>query len=210
MPTVTKAAISLALLGMLLGWFLLFRPTMLGGPASYVIVSGQSMAPTLHSSDLAVLQKRSDYRPGDIVAFRVPEGEPGEGFLVIHRIVGGSAEDGFVMQGDNKQAQDLWHPSPDEIVGKMWFRVPHVAGFVGILRAPLIMPALAASVAVFLVLRGDEVKKRPRQPLPAEPSHSIRRPRPRGLGQGLLLILTAGARTALRFTARRQGGGRHP
>ncbi len=152
MPTVTRAAISLALLGLLLGWFLLFRPTVLGGPASYVIVSGQSMAPTLHGSDLAVLQKRSDYRPGDIVAFRVPEGEPGEGATVIHRIVGGSTEDGFVMQGDNKERPDLWRPGDDDILGRMWFSVPGGGQLLVRLLEPLTVGLLAGGLSMVMVL----------------------------------------------------------
>lgn len=154
MPTVTRAAISLALLGLLLGWFLLLRPSVLGGPASYVIVSGQSMVPTLNGSDLAVLQKRSDYRPGDIVAFRVPEGEPAEGAMVIHRIVGGSAEEGFVMQGDNKKASDLWRPTNDDILGRMWFRLPRAGLFLTFLQQPLILGSVVGGLGMISVLSG--------------------------------------------------------
>lgn len=153
---------------MLLGWFLLFRPTVLGGPASYVIVSGQSMAPTLQGSDLAVLQKRSDYRPGDIIAFRVPEGQPGEGFLVVHRIVGGSAEDGFVMQGDNKEQSDLWRPNADDIEGRMWFSVPGGGRLLVRLLEPLTVGLLAGGLGMLTVLGGGQKSKR-RLSLSADP-----------------------------------------
>jgi signal peptidase len=176
MPTVTRAAISLALLGLLLGWFLLLRPSVLGGPASYVIVSGQSMAPTLHGSDLAVLQKRSDYRPGDIVAFRVPEGEPGGGGTVIHRIVRGNAEEGFVMQGDNKKAPDLWRPTKDEILGRLWFSIPGGGHFLVFLRQPLILGSVVGGLGVFSVLSGGLGK-------PASPSGGSQ-PRPAGTARG--------------------------
>ena len=59
------------------------------------------MQPTLYEGDLAVVRQQSSYEEGDIVAFRVPEGEDGEGAIIIHRIVGGDAENGFILQGDN-------------------------------------------------------------------------------------------------------------
>ena len=154
MSTVKTAAISLALLGLFVGWFLLLRPSVLGGSASYIIVSGQSMEPTLHGSDLAVLQKRSDYRPGDIVGFRVPEGEPGERGMIIHRIVGGNAEEGYIVQGDNKNRPDFWRPRPDDILGKMWVHVPGAGRWFDFLRQPLILGSVVGGLGMLSVLSG--------------------------------------------------------
>jgi signal peptidase len=92
-------------------------PTTVGGAATYVIVSGDSMKPTFSDGDLVVV-RQSDYAVGEIVAF-----ETGQG-LVIHRIVGGSVESGFVMQGDNKENPDPWHPTEDAIVGKHFAQIP--------------------------------------------------------------------------------------
>ncbi len=200
----------LAAVVLVAAWFVLLAPTFLGGPATYVRVTGESMEPTLRSGDLVVARVQSTYGKGDIVAFRPPRHTGGRSTAVIHRIVGGSPQEGFIMQGDNNKGKDPWRISEGDILGEMWFSVPAGGRFLGMLQSPLVLAGLASGVAVFLVLNGGEEKERPRQPLPAEPPHSIRRPRPRGLGQGLLLILTTGARTALRFTARHQRGGRHP
>jgi signal peptidase len=154
MRTVKTAAISLALLVLFVGWFLLLRPSVLGGPASYIIVSGQSMEPTLHGSDLAVLQKRSDYHPGDIIAFRVAEGEPGEGGMIIHRIVGGNAEEGYIVQGDNKERPDLWRPTGEDILGRMWFSMPGGGDFLAFLRQPLILGSVVGGLGMLSVLSG--------------------------------------------------------
>lgn len=51
------------------------------------------------------MRKQSTYRPGDIAAFRVPKGEVGAGQVVIHRVEGGDQR-GYVMLGDNKDAED--------------------------------------------------------------------------------------------------------
>lgn len=167
-----------ALLG---AWWVLLGPSLLGGPTTYVMVSGQSMEPTLHVGDLAVVRKHDSYGRGDIVAFYVPEGEPGAGAIVIHRIVGGSAEEGFVMQGDNKTAPDPWHPTGRDVVGKMWVRVPGAGRVLGRLRAPLPLATLAGGLAFLFALYG-----RPSgASAPPRPSRSGPRPAvPSGPGLG--------------------------
>ncbi len=103
--------LAVPLIFILLLWTLVFRPTILGGPASYIIVTGISMEPTLYTGDLAVVLRQEHYQAGDVVAYRTSGGN------VIHRIVGGSAESGFTMLGDNKHDTDPWQPRPDERVG---------------------------------------------------------------------------------------------
>ena len=142
----------LPLAAVLVAWFFLLGPSFLGGPATYVMVSGHSMEPTLYTGDLALTRKQDAYQPGDIVAFRVPKGEPAEGAMIIHRIAGGSPEDGFVMQGDNKKYPDPWRPTGAEIIGKTWFSVPGGGRVLGFLRAPLPLATLAGWAAVVMVL----------------------------------------------------------
>lgn len=142
-----------------LAWAVFLRPGFLGGPASYVIVAGESMEPVLHTGDLVVARRQGSYRPGDVVAFKVPEGEPGAGSMVIHRIVGGSGDAGWILQGDNKDEPDFWRPTDDEISGKRWLLVPRAGHVLVLLRSPLVF-AVAAGVMVFLlVVMPDEQKK---------------------------------------------------
>ena len=148
----------------LAGWFVLLRPTGLGGPASYIFVSGVSMQPTLVTGDLVVLQRAEEYKTGDIVAYHVPEGEPGAGALVIHRIIGGSAGEGFILQGDNKAAPDEWRPTPDLIEGAMWFRAPGAGAVIAAIRTPTVFAPLAAGVTVFFILLSGPRKRDPEVP----------------------------------------------
>ncbi len=106
------AAVLLALLAVVL-----FAPTTIGGATTYVIVTGSSMQPTFEDGDLVVV-RRGTYETGEVVAFDTGRG------VVIHRIVGGSGEEGFVMQGDNKETTDTWHPTVDDIVGKEFATIP--------------------------------------------------------------------------------------
>ena len=125
---------------------------------SYDLIRGNSMEPTLHGNDLALARKQSSYQVGDIVTFRT------EGGNVIHRIVGGSADEGFITQGDNTQVTDLWRPKPNDILGKMWIRVPSGGRVVETIRSPLVLAALIAALGVFVVLgMGDKGKGRHKQ-----------------------------------------------
>ena len=156
----------LGLVAVVLAWLVFLRPVWLGGPAGYAVVSGSSMQPTLHVGDLVLTRKQGTYAVGDVVVFRIPEGEPGAGGKVIHRIVGGSADEGFVVQGDNKNAPDLWHPTKHDIVGKMWFSAPAAGRVLAFLRDPLHLAGLASGFAVFLVLSGGAEEKRRRKGSP--------------------------------------------
>src|SRR5918999_2097887 len=131
-------------------WALLLRPQFLGGPAAYVVVSGVSMEPTLANGDLVVVHRQSRYRVGDTVVYRVPEGETGAGSLIVHRIIGGSATSGWIVQGDNKDVPDLWRPTSDDVVGSLWVRVPGAGSLLGQAMSPLALASLSTMLALLL------------------------------------------------------------
>jgi len=141
-----RVVLALVFLAAVVLWFLLLRPDFLGGPASYIMVSGTSMEPAMHHGDLALVRKQGSYGKGDIVAFRA------EGGIVIHRILGGTAEEGFLVQGDNKEAPDPWRPRPENILGEMWLRVPRAGLFLALLRQPLRLGALVGALGALSVL----------------------------------------------------------
>ncbi len=140
-------------------WFVVLRPTALGGPTSYIFVSGVSMQPTLESGDLAILQRADDYAVGDVVAFTIPEGTPGAGALVIHRIIGGSPDEGFVMQGDNKPAPDEWRPTEDLVAGRLWLHIPGAGTHIAWLKQPAVFASVVAGLVVFFIVLGGDDKK---------------------------------------------------
>src|SRR5262249_6777244 len=98
-------------------WFILLRPTFLGGRAGYVLVSGTSMLPTLHAGDLVIVHKQRAYAKGDVVAYHVPKGDPAAGDMVIHRIVRRFPGGGYLTKGDNNNLPDIWHPEPSDVAG---------------------------------------------------------------------------------------------
>jgi signal peptidase len=148
---VTRRAARLGLVaasvGLALGWFFVLRPTSLGGPAGYVLVSGTSMDPTYRTGDLVITQRQSTYQRGDIVEFRVKNA------LVIHRIVGGDAANGFIVRGDNNPVEDGFRPTIDRIVGTAWVRLPGVGHLILVIRDPLPLAICSWAIASLYFLR---------------------------------------------------------
>jgi len=156
-PKHLLAAATLVFLGV---WFLLFRPAFLGGPTSYVIVSGNSMEPTIYTGYLALVLKQGSYSVGDVVAFRVAGGEtrgsrvPEGGGIIIHRIIGGNDAEGYRMQGDNNDWVDPWRPTGDEIVGKAIGFVPRLGGLFNYLQDPLRLALAVGAFSIYISLAG--------------------------------------------------------
>jgi signal peptidase I len=132
---------------LVLGWFFVFRPTSLGGPAGYVLVSGTSMEPTYDTGDLVITQRQDSYAVGDIVQFRVKRA------LLIHRIVGGDPVDGFLVRGDNNDVEDGFRPTPATIEGKAWLHLSGVGRAVVIIRQPLPLAICTWGAATFFLFR---------------------------------------------------------
>lgn len=144
-----RRLLSLALLVVPLAlWLGPLRPTSHGGSTTMVVVRGDSMLPSLRPGDLVVAKRRAAYAIGDVVVFPSSEGP-----LVIHRIVGGSATEGFTLQGDNKPRPDFWRPTADEILGKAWMHVPG-AGRVLSGSNPQSLALLAAVFTFFSIAQG--------------------------------------------------------
>jgi signal peptidase len=146
-------------------WMVSLRPQFLGGPTAIVVISGTSMEPNLHTGELVLVHRRDAYAVGDVVAYRVPEGRVGEGSVVIHRIVGGSAKAGFVMRGDNRRTDDQWRPTPSDILGREWHSVPVDGPVLGFVASPLGLATSAGLLAFLFVATGS---RRSRQPGLAE------------------------------------------
>lgn len=113
------------------GWFL--WPTSLGGCTTLTIVSGQSMEPTYYTGDL-VVSRCGPVEVGDVVVYNPPDVE---GARIIHRIVGGDAAEGWIIQGDNNDFLDPWRPTEENILGSSVLHLPHVGKVAAILLSPL-------------------------------------------------------------------------
>jgi signal peptidase len=121
-------------------------PHQWGGSTSLTIVSGHSMDGTFATGDL-VIGREGPVEVGDVIVFR-PQGLDGH---VVHRVVGGDAESGWVTRGDNNDWDDPFRPTSDDVIGVVHWRVPQMWVLVKLATSPLAIVAYALVVAgVFL------------------------------------------------------------
>ncbi len=139
------------------------RPAALGGPVAIVIVSGQSMEPGFQSGDLVLALRQRSYERGDVVVYRVPAGEPGDGSIVIHRVVGGSGSAGYRVRGDNKNGLDPWTPTDDDVLGTARLTVPRAGSALVALRSPLGLAAVAGLVTFLIAIGSGAGAREPRR-----------------------------------------------
>jgi signal peptidase I len=146
-----------------LGAYQFAGPTVVGGPASYVIVDGKSMEPTYYDGDLVVAHQRDSYRVGDTIIYDAPIDSQ---FNVIHRIIE-PTEGGWITQGDNMDRRDGWIAPNDEIHGVALFHIPNGGAIVDFVRTP--------AWVFFEIAKREEKKvdKRPKQ------QSAVRSDRPR-------------------------------
>jgi signal peptidase I len=139
MRQASTTATLLSLLMAFLVWFM-FAPTQLGGQVTYVIVDGNSMEPKFHRGDLLLIREASGYEIGDAVTYR----DSDLGKFVFHRITSMDL-DRFVMKGDNNPWTDTYHPTSQDILGKLWVHIPNLGKAIEWLRSPI---NLAVAVAL--------------------------------------------------------------
>lgn len=172
-PSPRAIASAVVTFGLIASWAVFLRPQFFGGSTSYVLVSGESMEPTLSHGDFVIARKQDTYEKGDVVVYSIPEGETGAGGLVIHRITGGSAADGYILQGDNRTTPDLWRPSPGDIAGTPLFTIPKAGKVIPYLRSPYIAAAFAGYMAFLFVYLGGKDPESSEEDAPAQPTASL-------------------------------------
>lgn len=116
-----KGLVRVLILALCLGaWWFTLAPRSIGGPSTYVLVSGTSMLPLYHTGDLVIAHSRTSYHVGETVVFSVDGGH------VIHRLWSGNAVAGWRTKGVNKPAPDLWRIPNKDVMGTAWLTVPGV------------------------------------------------------------------------------------
>lgn len=152
MSLTSAATVGIAVLVWLFLW-----PAAMGGSMTYIVVSGPSMEPVYQSGDFVAARDQDSYSTGDIIVFSTGNGN------VIHRIVGGNGDTGYVMQGDNNPEVDQWTPTDDEVLGRAVLHVPDAGNAVMLVRQVLITPPfpyLLAGFVFLVIVLGDDKKGR--------------------------------------------------
>lgn len=101
------------------------------------------------------------YRPQDV-----------EGY-VVHRIVRGTPDGGWTTRGDGNTWDDIWTATPDNVLGVVTWRVPHVANVIP--TGPLLPVAIICLIGALLlwppretttVVTDDDSPDTPEEPAP--------------------------------------------
>ncbi|BBH66038.1 hypothetical protein ACTI_27230 [Actinoplanes sp. OR16] len=128
------------------------------GRISYVVTYGVSMNPVYYAGDLVIVGKADSYEVGQIAAYYGAGGRT----KVLHRIIGGDAQTGWVFKGDNNQSVDRDTPTSDEVLGRAILHVPTV----GTWLQPLLSPTGIGTLAFLFVGGGTAHKIRNRRDIP--------------------------------------------
>jgi signal peptidase I len=178
------------------GWFL-FAPSALGGSTSWVVTDGISMEPRFHAGDLVLVRSESDYRVGQIVAYRNLELHT----IVLHRIV---ARDGsrYVFKGDNNNFLDFEHPRRSQLIGAMWAHLPGAGGELASIRSPALIGGLFA-LATLLFGGAAFTRRRRRRRRERDPGEAPREGPPHRRSPSLPApgVLAAGLAAMVPFVA---------
>ena len=143
--TIKSAAVSILIFG-------LITLTSYVVASHAIVVSGSSMEPTMHTGDVILVLPQSQYEVGSIVVYRVPEGQPGAGHPVIHRVVGYRG-DQLILQGDNNSSIDPWYPSASDVMGKRVLLIPKLGNYLSMILEPAVLAALTAGIVTTKMLR---------------------------------------------------------
>lgn len=124
------------------------------GGVTLVRTRGISMEPGFVAGDLAVLRRATHYAVGDVATYRSEDLDT----VVMHRIV---AIDGdvYTFQGDNNDWLDPEHPTRDQLIGTLLFKVPQ--GGLWLDRAT--SPAVLSAIAFLLIAGGTTAATGPRR-----------------------------------------------
>jgi signal peptidase I len=150
---------TLLILEALLGLWIFFAPTQMGGSSVYSVTSGVSMQPLLVRNDLALVRVQTSYHVGDVVLYHSAILDK----PVLHRIIAIQNGDYF-FKGDNNNFVDPGYATRSQLVGKLWIHVPAAGAVIGWLGVPF-HAALLAGVATLVVLLsgGTRIRKKRRR-----------------------------------------------
>ncbi len=142
----------------LFGLWTFFAPTKLGGTTTYSITDGISMHPLLYKGDFAVIRAQSSYHVGEVVLYESQVlHKP-----VLHRII--LIQNGnYFFKGDNNDFVDPGYATRSELIGALWFHIPHVGAVLGWFGVPAHASILAGIAAMAVVLTGAKTSKRGRR-----------------------------------------------
>ena len=152
------------LVGVLIGISMMFLTSIFLN-LTPVAITTESMTGTVNAGDIALTQKYfgQPLEVGDVVLVQPEEGSP-----VLHRIVEVNHDGSYVTRGDANDANDLFEPKPEDIIGVLFNPIGQpVASWYATFQQPIAWLLVLAAAVVFrfgvprlLNLRIDKLNRR--------------------------------------------------
>ncbi len=154
----TKIICAVAGAALIVGLWVFFAPTKLGGSTTYTVTSGISMQPMLYKGDLALVRSQSTYHVGDVVLYESQVlHRP-----VLHRII--LIQNGnYFFKGDNNGFVDPGYATRAELVGKLWFHIGGAGSVLSWFGKPAHAAPIAMVAVIAVVLTSSKTTKRKRR-----------------------------------------------
>ena len=122
------------------------------------IVLTNSMEPTISPGDIILTMNPDRLAPevGKVAAYQARRFDGSAVGVFSHRIIDGTATDGWVMKGDNNPNPDTQKPKGDDILGVVFFVIPLIGKFLT-KQALLVMAPIGVAIWMGIdTLRGTD------------------------------------------------------
>jgi signal peptidase len=111
------------------------------------------MEPTYYTGDL-VIARCAEASVGDVIVYQPTDLG---GARIIHRITGGDATTGWVMQGDNNASADPFNPAGSEVLGVATVYLPKVGLVARGLTSPFVWGSfILIAIGLFIWPRSED------------------------------------------------------
>ncbi len=143
----------LLVVGITIGGYGIFTVAM-GTSSPLVVVTSDSMLPTLERGYLLVLQSRPPemIHVGDIIVYNA---EWHTEAPVVHRVIqieNVSGEYRYYTQGDNNDAPDQYYRTYEDIVGVMVLAIPWIGNITLFLQREGVLPVILVILIILMIL----------------------------------------------------------
>jgi signal peptidase len=126
----------------------------MGTSSPLVVVTSDSMLPTLERGYLLVLQRQApeDVQVGDIIVYNADWHTQAP---VVHRVIQREYVDGeyrYYTQGDNNNDPDPYYRIYEDIVGVVVFSIPWVGNITLFLQTPGVLPVVIVLLLIIMIV----------------------------------------------------------
>ena len=138
----------------------------MGTSSPLVVVTSDSMLPTLERGHLLVLQRQApeDIQVGNIIVYNADWHTQAP---VVHRIIqieNVTGEIRYYTQGDNNSQPDPFYRTYEDIVGVVVFSIPFIGNITLFLQQPGVLPIVLVCLIILMIIpeflpKKDEEKK---------------------------------------------------